>query len=83
MEDVDEISKAVSLDEIKERSIVFCRQYFDIKIDYVDITEEEFNRRMTEYKSMLAKQFEENHKLEEEIMKTTGKSEIQRGCKGE
>ena len=33
------------------------------------ITEEEFNRRMTEYKSTLAKQFEESHKLEEEIMK--------------
>ena len=70
MEDVDDFSKVVSLDEIKEKKYSFSAgQYFDIKIDYVDITEEEFNRRMTEYKSTLAKQFEESHKLEEEIMK--------------
>lgn len=56
--------------EIKEKKYSFSAgQYFDIKIDYVDITEEEFNRRMKEYKSTLAKQFEESHKLEEEIMK--------------
>lgn len=70
MEDVDDFSKVVSLDEIKEKKYSFSAgQYFDIKIDYVDITEEEFNRRMSEYKSTLAKQFEESHKLEEEIMK--------------
>lgn len=44
-------------------------QYFDIKIDYVDITEEEFNARMANYKQTLAKQFAESHRLEEEIMK--------------
>ena len=44
-------------------------QYFDIKIDYVDITEEEFNQRMANYKQTLSEQFAESHRLEEEIMK--------------
>lgn len=42
---------------------------FEIKIDYVDITEEEFNKRMNNYKSTLKAQFEESHRLEEAILK--------------
>ena len=34
-----------------------------------DITEEEFNKRMTEYKQTLTEQFAESHRLENEIMK--------------
>lgn len=69
MEDVDDFSKVVTLDEIKEKKYSFSAgQYFDIKIDYVDITEDEFNRRMADYKATLTKQFEESHKLENEIM---------------
>ena len=41
----------------------------DIKIDYVDITEEEFNNRMATFTAELTAQFEESHRLEEEIMK--------------
>ena len=37
-------------------------------IDYVGITEEEFNVRMANYKQTLAEQFAESHRLEEEIM---------------
>lgn len=36
---------------------------------YVDITEDEFNQRMTDYKQTLAEQFKESHRLEDEIMK--------------
>ena len=42
---------------------------FEIKIDYVDIPEEEFNKRRNNYKSTLKAQFEESHRLEEEILK--------------
>ena len=67
---VEDFSVAVSYDEIKEKGYsLSAGQYFDIKIDYVDITEEEFNRRMEEYKQTLAKQFEESLRLESEIMK--------------
>ncbi len=69
-EAVDDFSVAVTYDEIKEKSYsLSAGQYFDIKIDYVDITEEEFNQRMTDYKTELTQQFAESHRLEEEIMK--------------
>lgn len=69
-ESVDDFSVAVTYDEIKEKGYsLSAGQYFDIKIDYVDITEAEFNRRMAAYKSELAAQFEESHRLEAEIMK--------------
>ena len=69
-ETVDDFSVAVSYDEIKEKNYsLSAGQYFDIKIEYEDITEEEFNQRMTNYKTTLAAQFAESHRLEEEIMK--------------
>ena len=67
---IDDFSVSVTYDDIKEKGYsLSAGQYFDIKIDYVDITEEEFNSRMDTYKQTLAKQFAENHRLEEEIMK--------------
>ena len=69
-ETVEDFSVAVSYKEIKEKGCsLSAGQYFDIKIDYVDITEEEFNKRMSEYKQTLSQQFEESHRLEEKIMK--------------
>lgn len=68
-ESVDDFSVAVTYDEIKEKNYsLSAGQYFDIKIDYVDITEEEFNQRMNNYKQTLTEQFAESHRLEEEIM---------------
>lgn len=68
-EAVDDFSVAVTYDEIKEKSYsLSAGQYFDIKIDYVDITEEEFNRRMANFQQTLTEQFEESHRLEKEIM---------------
>ncbi len=69
-EAVDDFSVAVTNDEIKEKGYsLSAGQYFDIKIEYVDITEEEFNQRMTDYKTELTQQFAKSHRLEEEIMK--------------
>ena len=69
-EAVEDFSVAVTYDEIKEKGYsLSAGQYFDIKIDYVDITEEEFNNRMAKYKQTLSEQFKESHRLEEEIMK--------------
>ena len=69
-EAVENFSVAVTYDEIKEKGYsLSAGQYFDIKIDYVDITEEEFNSRMADYKQILFEQFAESHRLEEEIMK--------------
>lgn len=68
-EAVDDFSVAVTYDEIKEKGYsLSAGQYFDIKIDYVDITEEEFNRRMANFQQTLTEQFEESHRLEKEIL---------------
>ena len=67
---MDDFSVAVTYEEIKEKGYsLSAGQYFDIKIDYIDITEDEFNARMANYKQTLAEQFAESHRLEEEIMK--------------
>ena len=69
-ESVEDFSVAVTYDEIKEKGYsLSAGQYFDIKIDYVDITADEFNQRMSDYKSKLTEMFKESHRLEEEIMK--------------
>lgn len=69
-EAVEDFSITPSFQEIKEKGYSFSAgQYFDIKIDYVDITEEEFDARMTTYKQTLANQFAESRRLEEEIMR--------------
>lgn len=67
---VEDFSVTPTFDEIKEKGYSFSAgQYFDIKIDYVDITEDEFNRRMDNFKTTLRQQFSESHRLEEEILK--------------
>lgn len=68
-EKIDEFSVVVTKDEIKEKSYsLSAGQYFDIKIEYVDITEEEFNNRIANYQDTLTNQFEESHRLETEIL---------------
>lgn len=68
-EAIDDFSVAVTYDEIREKNYsLSAGQYFDIKIEYVDITEEEFNNRIANYQDTLTRQFEESHKLEAEIL---------------
>lgn len=65
---IDDFSVIVPYDEIIEKGYsLSAGQYFDIKIDYVDITEEEFNSRMADYERILTEQFSESHRLETEI----------------
>ena len=66
---VDDFSVIVTNDQIKEKNYSFSAgQYFDIKIEYIDITAEEFERRITNYTDTLTAQFEENHQLEQKIL---------------
>lgn len=68
-ESVDGLSVAVTYDEIKEKSYsLSAGQYFDIKIEYVDITAEEFEQRMNGYRTKLTELFNESHRLETEIL---------------
>ncbi|MCK9500349.1 MAG: type I restriction-modification system subunit M [Lascolabacillus sp.] len=66
----DDFSVVVSYDEIKQKNYsLSAGQYFDVKIEYVDITPEEFQTKMKGYEDSLEKMFEEGKKLEVEIMK--------------
>ncbi len=68
-EEVDDFSKKVTFEEIKQKKYsLSAGQYFDIKIEYVDITEDEFNKRMSLHQQHLQNMFTESHDLENEIM---------------
>ena len=68
-EAVDDFSVAVTYDEIKEKKYSLAAgQYFDVKIEYVELTQDEFNARMSAYAEKLQEYFEEGDKLKAEIM---------------
>ena len=73
-EAVDNFSVAVTYDEIiaKKYSLA-AGQYFDVKIEYVELTQEEFEAKMAQYKSELQSFFDEGNALQAEIMKQLGK----------
>ncbi len=68
-EKVDEFSAVVSYEEIAAKNnSLSAGQYFDIKVEHEDITQEEFEARMSAFKTKLAEQFEQSQKLQQEIM---------------
>lgn len=67
-EAVEDFSVIVSYEQIKEKNYsLSAGQYFDVKIEYTDITPEEFNEKMQCYTGNLAELFAESHALEKEI----------------
>lgn len=78
-EAVKEFSVVVTYDEIKENNYsLSAGQYFDVEIEYIDITEEEFNKKMETYKNNLQTFFAESRKLEDEILESLGKIQFER-----
>ncbi len=73
-EAVDDFSVAVTYDEIiaKKYSLA-AGQYFDVKIEYVELTQEEFEAKMSAFKTELKSFFDEGNALQAEIMKQLGK----------
>lgn len=66
---VEDFSVAVTYEEIKEKKYSLAAgQYFDVKIDYVELTQEEFQAKMDEYQAKLKEYFAEGDKLKAEIM---------------
>lgn len=73
----DDFCVVVPYEDIKAKSYSFSAgQYFDVKIEYVDITPEEFAARMTEYKTSLAEKFQKSHELEQSIMEQLGRFQL-------
>ena len=66
---VDNISVAVTFDEIKAKKYSLAAgQYFEVKIDYVELTDNEFNERIAEYTTMLQALYTEGNNLQKEIL---------------
>lgn len=66
---VEDFSVVVDFDEIKAKKYSFSAgQYFDIKIEYVDVTKEEFIEKMKNYSENLTEYFKDSKDLEDKIL---------------
>lgn len=66
---VEDFSVAVTYDEIVEKKYsLSAGQYFEVKIEYIELSQDEFVERMQAYQTKLQKYFDEGSKLQDEIM---------------
>ncbi len=66
---VDDFSVLVTYEEIKEKKYSLAAgQYFDVKIEYIELTQEEFQSKMDSYQAKLEEYFAEGDKLKMEIL---------------
>ncbi len=71
---VEDFSVAVTYDEIiKQKYLLAAGQYFCVKMEYVKLTQKEFETKMAEFKSELQFFFDEGNALQAEIMKQLSK----------
>ena len=69
-EAVEDFTVVVSYDQIKEKNYsLSAGQYFDVKIEYTDITLNEFASKIDSFESNLNSLFDESKELEKEIQK--------------
>ncbi|MFM6622447.1 MAG: N-6 DNA methylase, partial [Dolichospermum sp.] len=67
---IEDFSVVVSYDQIAEKNYsLSAGQYFDVKIEYTDITQEEFDEKIQGFTNNLNSLFSESRKLEDEIKK--------------
>jgi type I restriction enzyme M protein len=65
---VDDFSVVVSYDDIKAKNYsLSAGQYFDVRIEYVDITQEEFEAKMKGFEETLDHLFTESEQLKKRI----------------
>lgn len=68
--EVEDLSVVVSTEEIVQKNYSFSAgQYFEIKIEYTDITHEEFREKLNGFDSRLETLFAEGESLDKEIKK--------------
>ena len=75
---VEDFCVTVSDDQIKEKKYSFSAgQYFEVKIEYVNLTPAEFAEKMQSFQTRLQAMFEEGHRLEQEIKEQLGRVKYQ------
>lgn len=73
-ESIDDFSVMLNYDEIKEKNYSFSAgQYFDIKIEYTDITADEFAEKLDEYQLRLNEMFAASEILKVDVASTLEK----------
>ena len=73
-EEIEDFSVVVPFNDFKDKNYSFSAgQYFEVKIEHVDITPEEFKARIQEYTESIADKFQTGHELEERIMDQIGR----------
>ena len=73
-EQVDDLSVTVSYDDIKAKNYSFSAgQYFEIKIEYAELTQEQFAKKIQSFTDNLDSLFKQSHELETQV-----KSHLQR-----
>lgn len=74
---VENFTTVLSYDQIKNNNYSFSAgQYFDVKIEYEDITQEQFSSKIDDYNKNLKSLFSESKHFELEILKQLGKLKI-------
>jgi type I restriction enzyme M protein len=69
-ETIEDLSVAVSYDDIEAKNYsLSAGQYFDVKIEYVDITPDQFAQKMQGFTNNLDSLFSQSRELETEIKK--------------
>lgn len=67
---IDDLCIVVSEKQIQERKYSFSAgQYFDVKIEYIELTPNEYKSQMDAFQLRLSDLFANGHRLEEEIQK--------------
>lgn len=70
---VEDRSVSVTYDEIKEKNYSWSAgQYFEVKIEYVEISKEEFKEKIEAFQKTLEDNFLTGHKLEMDILEQIG-----------
>ncbi len=71
---VEDFCVTVSDEQIKEKKYSFSAgQYFEVKIEYVNLTPAEFAEKMQSFQTRLQAMFEEGHRLEQKIKEQLGR----------
>ena len=70
---IEDLSVKVSYEQIVDKNYsLSAGQYFEVKIEYVELTEEEFNKRVLAYTESLSDLFVKGQSLETEIKRQLG-----------
>lgn len=65
---IEDFSVVVTYDQIKEKNCSFSAgQYFDVKIEYVEMTADEFDQKMADFENTLNSLFAKGNELESKI----------------